>query len=564
MKQTILILMLLGCLLEVGWTQNMIFVSSQAGNDDGNGLTWESAKQTLPAALAVVGDTGMILMKAGDYFLTSEVIIPAHVTVRGGYQRELTDTDTTLYRRPGVNSNWTDVTYCTIINGNSTQRIATVRGRIESCVVRNGFSSTRGGGLLLDGGTAIYCVIKECDAIDEEDEQARGGGVYVFNNGKLLNSVVTLNRADDGPGVAGNQGVLINNTITNNRPISCGHVMDYDGNVYRTVVIGNQCWMRENLRTTHYRDGVAIPLGNENSLTEAYYYDGHIAGQGSMAYQYGGFLYNWAAVKEKVTMAPLDSNASSFVMTYQGTDTVTTSGIMVYDHGGPEGNHGNGCNSTLVLLPAVQGQKLSVSGSYSTESCCDHLFIYDGIGTNNLLGQYQGSGDIEELVSTSGPLTIRFTTDGSVTYWGYALRVGITSSRVNICPDGWHIPSQGDWEQMFNYLRSVPKYWCDNNSSYIMKSLSLKNGWNGAWQSCSSGNNPESNNKTFFGAFPSGWRNNSYGGYGETAYFWSSTPISSDRAARYMVAYNNGATNSDGGNEKYHGFSVRCVKDEED
>ena len=562
MKQTILILMLLGCMLEVGWTQNMVFVSSQAGNDDGNGLTWESAKQTLPAALAVVGDTGMILMKAGDYFLTEEVIIPAHVTVRGGYQRELTDTDTTLYRRPGVNSNWTDVTYCTILNGNNTQRIATVRGRIESCVVRDGFSSTRGGGLLLDGGTAIYCVIKECDAIDEEDEQARGGGVYVYNNGQLLNSVVTLNRADDGPGVAGNHGVLINNTITNNRPISCGHVMDYDGNEYRTVVIGSQCWMRENLRTTHYRDGVEIPLGNETSYTDAYYYDGQIAGRGSMAYQYGGFLYNWAAVKEKVTMVVPDAELSSYSMVYQGNDTITTSGIMVYDHGGSENNYGNGCNSTLVLLPTVQGQKLAVTGSYSTESCCDHLYIYDGIGTNNLLGQYQGSGDIEELVSTSGPLTIRFTSDGSATYWGYALKVGITESRVNICPDGWHIPTQGEWEQMFSYVRLVPKYWCDNNSNNIAKALSSKYFWGVPWQSCTPGHTPEANNRTFFSIYPMGYYRNTYGDFGGRAWFWTATPTASDRAVRYGFGYDWAGMDAYG-ELKDHGFSLRCVKDEE-
>ena len=35
-------------------------------------------------------------------------------------------------------------------------------------------------------------------------------------------------------------------------------VVDYDGNTYSTVRIGNQCWMRENLRVTHWPNGTAI------------------------------------------------------------------------------------------------------------------------------------------------------------------------------------------------------------------------------------------------------------------------------------------------------------------
>lgn len=37
-------------------------------------------------------------------------------------------------------------------------------------------------------------------------------------------------------------------------------VTDIDGNMYETVTIGSQVWMKENLRTTHYRNGEVIPI----------------------------------------------------------------------------------------------------------------------------------------------------------------------------------------------------------------------------------------------------------------------------------------------------------------
>jgi len=68
---------------------------------------------------------------------------------------------------------------------------------------------------------------------------------------------------------------------------------DYDGNEYRTVKIGKQVWMAENLRTTHYADGTSIAHGSGTSTTTGYWY--YPDGNSSYKSKYG-LLYNWKAV----------------------------------------------------------------------------------------------------------------------------------------------------------------------------------------------------------------------------------------------------------------------------
>lgn len=76
-------------------------------------------------------------------------------------------------------------------------------------------------------------------------------------------------------------------------------VTDYDGNTYHTIRIGNQVWMAENLRTTKYSDGTAIPLkvidNNAwiNLSTPGYCWWNNDSATSSVIY---GAIYNWYAV----------------------------------------------------------------------------------------------------------------------------------------------------------------------------------------------------------------------------------------------------------------------------
>ncbi|MBO4655088.1 MAG: choice-of-anchor J domain-containing protein [Bacteroidales bacterium] len=77
-------------------------------------------------------------------------------------------------------------------------------------------------------------------------------------------------------------------------PFTCGSTLtDIDGNEYGTLQLGSQCWMQQNLRTTHFADGTEIPLGGLNNHSGARrYVSDSWSNEELKAY---GYLYNWDA-----------------------------------------------------------------------------------------------------------------------------------------------------------------------------------------------------------------------------------------------------------------------------
>lgn len=97
------------------------------------------------------------------------------------------------------------------------------------------------------------------------------------------------------------------NTIIFNSQVTYSTVTDIDGNVYKTVSIGSQTWMAENLRVTHFRNGDLI--SNETNLekwgffqiqTSAFcWYNNDVSNKNIY-----GALYNWYAASDNRNIAP--------------------------------------------------------------------------------------------------------------------------------------------------------------------------------------------------------------------------------------------------------------------
>src|SRR5512133_2157241 len=96
-----------------------------------------------------------------------------------------------------------------------------------------------------------------------------------------------------------NGGLIFNPNLT------YGTVTDIDGNIYKTIAIGTQTWMAENLKVTHYQNGDSIskitdatPWSNLESGAYCIYLNNSVKGN-----TYGK-LYNWFAITDSRNICP--------------------------------------------------------------------------------------------------------------------------------------------------------------------------------------------------------------------------------------------------------------------
>jgi uncharacterized protein (TIGR02145 family) len=89
-------------------------------------------------------------------------------------------------------------------------------------------------------------------------------------------------------------------------------IADADGNIYNTILLNDNIWMVENLKTTRFSDGAVIPLVTESTVWSAlsapgfcYYNNDELTNKAL----YGG-LYNWHAVNSE-KICPINWHVAS-------------------------------------------------------------------------------------------------------------------------------------------------------------------------------------------------------------------------------------------------------------
>jgi len=129
-----------------------------------------------------------------------------------------------------------------------------------------------------------------------------------------------------------------------------------------------------------------------------------------------------------------------------------------------------------------------------------------------------------------------------------AMQYVTTQGAQGICPDGWHIPTDGEWDEQVDYL----------GGSGVAGGKMKETGYE-HWNSHNTG----ATNSSGFTGLPGGnrhWSSGSFNYLGYHGYFWSSTELDASYAWLRLLFY----ANYDVYRYYYYktyGFSVRCLQD---
>jgi|WetSurSiteA1Bulk_404760.scaffolds.fasta_scaffold00146_7 uncharacterized protein (TIGR02145 family) len=177
-------------------------------------------------------------------------------------------------------------------------------------------------------------------------------------------------------------------SIQFNPLISYDSITDWDGNTYKTVLIGQQVWMAENLRTTHTHDGIAVPRVIEHLSWSG------LSTPGYCWYEYQedhkeiwGALYNWYAIEtERLCPAgwhvPAMTDWDTLITFLGGAETAGGRLKEIGNFHWQEPNTGATNESGFTALPSGARSasagffSIDYTGAWWSSTMYDTLFVY--------------------------------------------------------------------------------------------------------------------------------------------------------------------------------------------
>lgn len=277
----------------------------------------------------------------------------------------------------------------------------------------------------------------------------------------------------------------------------------------------------------------------------------------------------------------VNANGSSTTVTFEYGETTSYGTEVTADQSPVEGNTVTAVSKSISgLTPsttyhyrvkAVSAAGTDYGDDMTFATPADPLTVsdFDGnvyniitIGTQewmqkNLLVTHYNNGDAIPVVTdnaawsglTNGAYC--WYNDDETTYkntYGALYNYYTTNDVRNVCPDGWHIPTDAEWTSLTDLLGG------EFVAGGKLKEIGITH-----WQSP----NTDATNETGFSALPGGNRD-SYGTYfsnGNNGFWWSTTEIDFDGAYYRIMQYNSKSVGRWDFSKK-GGFSIRCLKGE--
>jgi len=143
---------------------------------------------------------------------------------------------------------------------------------------------------------------------------------------------------------------------------------------------------------------------------------------------------------------------------------------------------------------------------------------------------------------------------GGLYQWDEVMQYKSEEGTRGICPEGWHIPTNREFVDLFIYADNYYEYLIDNQDT-LWKELEYSKNFN----------------LTGFSAIPAGSSYYLYDNYDlkiyyyglqENAVFWCSKEMDDDVAIYFLTPYPTSIPLDGLFSNKKKGFSIRCVKDE--